>query len=119
MSHTSTRILDLRYREVIVPQLDCLKNTQTIHSGAEWYQREGERIFPNLPPLFYGHSDVHLRNGIMHASSRSAAYETNAEKAFFVADLSEVYRQFQRWKKCLPEIQPCYGERVNYLPIII
>jgi ornithine decarboxylase len=114
-----TRILDLRHHEIIVPKPNCLKNPQTIRPGTEWYQREGERIFPNLPPLFYGHSDVHLRNGIMHASVRSAAYETNAEKAFFVADLSEVYRQFQRWKKCFSEIQPYYAIKCNPDPYVL
>ena len=67
----------------------------------------GEAIFPSLPPLLDGHPDVHLRNGIMNASR--LAHEPNAEQAFFVADLGQVYRQHQRWKSCLPEIQPFYG----------
>lgn len=74
------------------------------------YPVEGEKMFPDLPPLHHGHSDIHLRNGIMNASRSSAANEPDAEKAFFVADLSQVYRQFQRWRRCMPEIQPFYGE---------
>lgn len=31
------------------------------------------------------------------------------EDAFFVGDLGEVYRQFVRWKKHLPRVQPFYG----------
>jgi ornithine decarboxylase len=69
----------------------------------------GEVIFPSLPPLLTGHPELHLRNGIMNASRLAAAHEPDAEKAFFVADLSVVYRQHQRWKACLPEIQPFYG----------
>ena len=69
----------------------------------------GEAIFPSLPPLLDGHPDVHLRNGIMNASRSALANEPNAEQAFFVADLGQVYRQHQRWKSCLPEIQPFYG----------
>ena len=72
-----------------------------------------DAIFPNLPPLHQGHPEVHLRNGIMNASRLSAAHEPDAEKAFFVADLSLVYYQHQRWKACLPEIQPFYG--LSYL----
>jgi ornithine decarboxylase len=66
-------------------------------------------IFPALPPLRNGHSDIQLRNGIMRASRLAIANESDAEKAFFVADLGQVYLQHERWKKCLPEIEPHYG----------
>lgn len=66
-------------------------------------------IFPTLPPLRNGHSDIQLRNGIMRASRLAIANESDAEKAFFVADLGQVYLQHERWKKCLPEIEPHYG----------
>jgi len=65
--------------------------------------------FPNLPPLLYGHPDFHLRNGVMRALSLAVDGEPDAERAFFVADLSQVYLQFQRWKRCLPEIEPFFG----------
>jgi ornithine decarboxylase len=68
-----------------------------------------EDIFPGLPPLARGRPEVHLRNGIMNAQLLAAAGEPDAEKAFFVADLSVVYRQHMRWTRCLPEIQPFYG----------
>jgi ornithine decarboxylase len=63
-------------------------------------------IFPSLPPLLRGHPDVHLRNGILKAKCTE---EADAERAFFVADLGVVYEQHQRWKQCLPDIQPFYG----------
>lgn len=67
---------------------------------------ENLSIFPSLPPLLNGHPDLHLRKGIMKAS---LAEEPDAEKAFFVADICEVYRQHLRWKAALPQIEPFYG----------
>lgn len=64
---------------------------------------------PGLPPLLRGHPEVHLRNGVMNAIQLAAEGETDAEKAFFVADLSYVLKQHERWKASLPEIQPFYG----------
>ena len=32
--------------------------------------------------------------------------------AFMVADMGEVYRQYQRWKVNLPRVKPYYGETV-------
>ncbi|KAJ7830404.1 ornithine decarboxylase [Mycena olivaceomarginata] len=75
-----------------------------------------ENIFPLLPPLLRGHPDVHLRNGVMNAS-RSA--DPDAENAFFVADLSQVYRQHLRWQACLPEIQPFYAVKCNPDPYVL
>lgn len=74
---------------------------------------EGETIFDSLPPLFRGHPEVHLRNGIMNASRKAAANILDAEKAFFVADLTQVYLQHQRWLRCLPEIEPHYGAHTS------
>ncbi|KZP10478.1 hypothetical protein FIBSPDRAFT_963085 [Athelia psychrophila] len=76
-------------------------------------------IFPNLPPLRNGHPDVHLRNGIMRASRLAMIHEPDAEAAFFVADLSQVYLQHQRWKRCLPDITPHYAIKCNPDPYIL
>lgn len=64
---------------------------------------------PSLPPLFVGHTDVQIRDRIMEAMQSSDLLEPDAEKAFFVADLSRVWRQHQRWLRCLPGIEPFYG----------
>jgi ornithine decarboxylase len=93
---------------------DILSSSPSIHFTADSLPTESrvsddQRMFPSLPPLFHGHPEVHLRNGIMNASRLAAANEPDAEKAFFVADLCQVYRQHKRWKKSLPEIQPFYG----------
>ncbi|KAF9554570.1 ornithine decarboxylase [Agrocybe pediades] len=55
----------------------------------------------------------------MDAHRRAADHEPDAEKAFFVADLSQVYRQHQRWIACLPEIQPFYAVKCNPDPYVI
>ena len=70
---------------------------------------EEEVSFPNLPPLLRGHSGIHLRNGVMRASRLAALHEVDAEKAFFVADLSFVYKQHAKWMRHLPYIEPFYG----------
>jgi len=115
-----SKITESRYHEVIVWKPDILKNTQsTQHLYSERIHKEGERLFPNLPPLLTGHSDTHLRNGIMNGFAKSAVQELNAEKAFFVADLSEVYRQFKRWKICFPEIHPFYAIKCNPDPYVL
>lgn len=69
----------------------------------------GEDVFPDLPPLFRGRPDVHLRNGILNARVLASSGVPDAEKAFFVGDLSVVYKQHMRWTRCLPDIQPFYG----------
>ncbi|KAI5982890.1 hypothetical protein EDC04DRAFT_2840597 [Pisolithus marmoratus] len=77
---------------------------------------EGEAIFESLPPLFRGHPEIHLRNGVMNATRRAAANLPDAEKAFFVADLTQVYLQHQRWLHCLPEIEPTMVRSVKCNP---
>ena len=68
-----------------------------------------------LPPVLSGHPDLHLRNGVINALSLADANEPDAEKAFFVADLSEVLMQHIRWKRCLPEVEPFYGKSHGFL----
>ena len=69
-----------------------------------------DATFPgNSPQLFQGHPDIHIRHGIIRAALATDAQKTNAETAFFVADLGQVYKQHLRWKKCLPNVEPFYG----------
>ncbi|CAK5269957.1 unnamed protein product [Mycena citricolor] len=72
-----------------------------------------------LPPLHDGHPDVHLHNGALAAPRLAAENKTNAEGAFYVADLSEVYRQHVRWTAALPEIQPHYAVKCNPDPYVL
>ena len=72
-----------------------------------------EVIFQSLPPVRSGYPAEHIRNGIVRAWGRAELHATDAEKAFFVADLSQVFRQHERWQACLPGIHPFYGEKFS------
>ncbi|CAK5275771.1 unnamed protein product [Mycena citricolor] len=80
---------------------------------------DNHTIFPDLAPLHQGHPEVHLRNGVMEAARLAVEHETDAEGAFFVADLSQVYRQHIRWQAALPEIQPYYAVKCNPDPYVL
>lgn len=45
--------------------------------------------------------------------------DTDIEHSFFIADLGEVYRQFIRWKKNLPRIEPFYAVKCNPDPLVM
>jgi ornithine decarboxylase len=101
---------------------DILSSSSPLHLTADSYRSDSllrEALFPSLPPLHLGHPEVHLRNGIMSASLRANDDEPDAEKAFFVADLSQVYAQHQRWMACLPEITPHYAVKCNPDPYVL
>jgi len=84
----------------------------------EIFEEEGV-VFPNLPTLYRGHPDIHLRRGVMNASELAVEGEPDAEKAFFVADLSYVFQQHLRWKKNLPEVEPFYAIKCNPDPYVL
>jgi hypothetical protein len=50
-----------------------------------------------------------MRLRILQAALQIEANGDDAERAFFVADLSKIYEQFVRWQRCLPNIEPFYG----------
>lgn len=79
------------------------------HGKDDNQQLDDNLYLPNLPPLRRGHPAVHLRDGVINSHRLSADDEPDSEKAFFVADLSYVYNQHERWKRCLPQIEPFYG----------
>lgn len=64
---------------------------------------------PGLPILSYGAPQDLIRSRILQAAFDAEMGEPDAEKAFFVADLSVVYDQFVRFRRCLPEVEPFYG----------
>ncbi|KAI0049432.1 ornithine decarboxylase [Auriscalpium vulgare] len=78
-----------------------------------------DAFFPDLPPLLRGHPDIHLRNGVLTAARLAALHEPDAEKAYFVADLSYIYNQHQRWQRCLPEVEPFYAIKCNPDPYVL
>jgi len=83
--------------------------TKPLYDDSPTKMVDDDAIFPGLPPLLVGHPDIHIRIGIMNSLRIAAAQIPDSEKAFFVADLSQIYQQHKRWKTCLPEITPFYG----------
>ena len=63
-----------------------------------------------LPPVSSGRPNELIQSRLLQAALDAEMDEPNAEKAFFVADLSAVYQQYARWVQLLPEIEPFYGE---------
>jgi len=84
-----------------------------VSSSATMAEVVEDFALPGLPLVRHGHPEVHLRNGVMRASQLAAEGEPDAEKAFFVADLSYVYQQHLRWKAFLPEVEPFYAVKCN------
>ncbi|KAG1842500.1 pyridoxal-dependent decarboxylase [Suillus subalutaceus] len=102
----------------VVQDLSALIDVATNDTAGE-NRLDDDKIFSCLPPLFRGHPEIHLRKGIIDAAMRAGANEVDAERAFFVADLSQVYRQHERWMKNLPEIVPHYAVKCNPDPYVI
>lgn len=48
------------------------------------------------------------------ASFNPESDDAEAENAFYVADLGEVYRQHLRWKALLPRIEPFFGKSLFF-----
>jgi ornithine decarboxylase len=76
-------------------------------------------LFPGLPPLHSGRVETHLRSGVITATQNAADGETDAERAFFVADLSTVHAQHVRWQRALPDIEPFYAVKCNPDPYVL
>jgi len=96
------------------PGLEPFVLPNSFDNGSVVQFSEPEISFPGLPPLLRGHPDVHLRKGIINAFASDNA---NCERAFFAADLSQVYAQHARWVRNLPDIEPFFGgKRVFQVP---
>lgn len=67
-----------------------------------------------LPVIHSDSVDSLLRSNIIEAASAAALNHTDAEAAFFVADLGYTYRQYQRWQRSLPNVTPFYGKLRHY-----
>ncbi|KAG0054403.1 hypothetical protein BGZ83_011303 [Gryganskiella cystojenkinii] len=53
------------------------------------------------------------------ASFDPESEDFEAENAFYVADLGEVYRQHKRWKSLLPRIEPFFAVKCNPDPLVM
>ncbi|KAG5335187.1 hypothetical protein C0989_001966 [Termitomyces sp. Mn162] len=96
-----------------------LSRSANVTANSNSWTDEEIKIFPSLPPLYRGHPEIHMRAGVMRAAHLAEACQPDAEKAFFVADLSQVYRQHKRWMTALPEIQAFYAVKCNPDPYVI
>jgi hypothetical protein len=66
--------------------------------------------FAGLPPLQTGTTDEIINTKVAQAIYNTEDEEPNTESAFFAADLSKVLLQHERWLRCLPGVEPFYGE---------
>ncbi|KAF9326613.1 hypothetical protein BG006_009975 [Podila minutissima] len=70
-----------------------------------------------LPPV---HTlPIHEMLQAQHQSFDPESEDAEAENAFFVADLGEVYRQHLRWKALLPRIEPFFAMKCNPDPMVL
>lgn len=72
-----------------------------------------------LPVIHSDSVDSLLRSNIIEAASAAALNHTDAEAAFFVADLGYTYRQYQRWQRSLPNVTPFYAVKANPDPVVL
>ncbi|PVF95305.1 hypothetical protein CPB86DRAFT_711415 [Serendipita vermifera] len=72
-----------------------------------------------LPIIHSSSVDSLLRSRIAEAAIASAAHEPDAEAAFFVADLGQIYRQHIKWQKHLPNVTPFYAVKANPDPVVL
>ncbi|SPO22657.1 probable ornithine decarboxylase [Ustilago trichophora] len=68
-------------------------------------------------PIYRGGFDSQLKRVLQDIDIHGC--EANGENAFFVADLSEVYRQHLRWMRALPRIVPFYAVKCNPDPYVL
>ncbi|CAO1618915.1 unnamed protein product [Sympodiomycopsis kandeliae] len=76
-------------------------------------------VKPNggIAPVYSGSIEQQLRNVLRDVDLDQC--EADGENAFFVADLSEVYRQHLRWLKALPRVIPFFAVKCNPDPYVL
>ncbi|KAJ2556891.1 Ornithine decarboxylase [Coemansia sp. RSA 1933] len=60
-----------------------------------------------------------IMHGSVDSAMRARLAQPDAEEAFFVADLGEVYRQLTQWSRLLPRVQPFYAVKCNPDPLVL
>ncbi|GJJ69463.1 ornithine decarboxylase [Entomortierella parvispora] len=100
----------------IVPTLvqSPLIETLKARAKAEMARGNSATAFPKVHELPIDHM-FHARLASFDPESEDA----EAENAFYVADLGEVYRQHQRWKALLPRIEPFFAMKCNPDPMVM
>jgi ornithine decarboxylase len=54
-----------------------------------------------------------------HLQQSKKFLNTDVRDSFYIADLGKVYRQFLRWKKNLPQVEPFYAVKCNPDPLVM
>ncbi|KAI8900084.1 hypothetical protein BC833DRAFT_316135 [Globomyces pollinis-pini] len=62
-----------------------------------------EIITPTAPAILHRSVSSILRDGV-------SKHDIEEQDPFYVADLSEVVRQYKKWQQLLPRVQPFYGK---------
>ncbi|KAL9938132.1 hypothetical protein V8E36_002755 [Tilletia maclaganii] len=80
---------------------------------------EDDDLFPldGHSPIYSGSVTSQLRQVLDNIDVDEC--EVNGENAFFIADLSEIYRQHVRWVKALPRVKPFYAVKCNPDPYVL
>ena len=60
-----------------------------------------------------------VARALMARTSHVATQSDDRDEAFFVADLGEVYRQYMRWRRNLPRVEPFYAVKCNPDPRVL
>lgn len=72
----------------------------------------------NIGQLLYRGSTTSQLKAVLSSVDVDAC-EANGENAFFIADLAQVYRQYVRWRRELPQVIPFYAVKCNPEPMIL
>ncbi|ETS61101.1 ornithine decarboxylase [Moesziomyces aphidis] len=97
----------------------ALPHQQRLRADTPPLDDENDHIKPldGHKPIFHGGFDSQLKQVLRDIDIHGC--EANGENAFFVADLSEVYRQHLRWMRALPRIVPFYAVKCNPDPYVL
>ncbi len=97
----------------------ALPHQQRLRADTPPLDDENDYIKPldGHKPIFHGGFDSQLKQVLRDIDIHGC--EANGENAFFVADLSEVYRQHLRWMRALPRIVPFYAVKCNPDPYVL
>ncbi|KAH9169593.1 ornithine decarboxylase [Lactarius sanguifluus] len=101
-----------------MPELDIMPTPRGVDMvSPSRASRLFRRSSQTSPP--YTTENSILWKAVICSTRLAAAGEPDAESAYFVADLSQVYRQHDRWKRLLPEIEPFYAVKCNPDPYVL
>ncbi|UZJ51106.1 hypothetical protein CBS101457_000426 [Exobasidium rhododendri] len=99
------------------PTLSCKDSDSVSVLSLEKEQEKSFIPLGGVEPIYYGSSLQQFQSILRGIDVDECA--ADGENAFFVADLSEVYRQHLRWMRELPRIIPFYAVKCNPDPYVL